>query len=149
MDTGHWRYTGRESFPEVLDELFGFVYRITNLSSAKSYIGKKQFWSISRRAVKGKKRKTTVKSESNWRDYTSSSRELNEDIQNLGKQKFMFEILSIHKTKAELSFAETMVQWKLDVLRAKLPDGSRAFYNGRIEPIRWNQLIANKVTFGD
>ena len=111
MDTGHWY------FPTTFDPTtaFGFVYRITHLPTGKSYIGKKNFWSRTRKSVKGKKRKQTVITESNWKEYTSSSNQVNEDIKKFGKDKFQFLIMSLHKTKQELDFAETKTQWLYDV----------------------------------
>lgn len=137
MDTGHW------FFPTSFDpaSAVGFVYRIINMSTGKSYIGKKQFWSRTRKSVKGKKRKQTIISESNWKEYTSSSNQVNEDIKKFGKDQFQFLILSVHKTKQELDFAETKTQWQLDVA------SSDKFYNGRIEPIRHNQYTKGKVFF--
>ena len=137
MDTGHW------FFPTTFDTTtaFGFVYRIINTATGKSYIGKKNFWSRNRKSVKGKKRKQTIISESNWKEYTSSSNQVNEDIKNLGKDQFQFLILSIHKTKQELDFAESKTQWQLNVT------GSDKFYNGRIEPIRFNQFTKDRIQF--
>ena len=137
MDTGHWY------FPTTFDTstAFGFVYRIINMSTGKSYIGKKNFWSRTRKSVKGKKRKQVIISESNWKVYTSSSNQVNEEIEKLGKEKFQFLILSIHKTKQELDFMETKTQWQLDVT------GSDKYYNGRVEPIRFNQYTKGKVQF--
>ena len=49
-----------ELLSEDINDLYGFVYRITNLQSGKKYIGRKYFWSF--RKPPGKKRK--VKQES-------------------------------------------------------------------------------------
>lgn len=143
MDTGHWY------FPTTFDTAtaFGFVYRIINMSTGQSYIGKKQFWSVTRKAVKGKKRKLKVVKESDWKTYTSSSNEVNLYIQRESKSMFQFLILSVHKTKQELDFAETRTQWQLDVLNAKFPDGSKMFYNGRIEALRNNQYTKDRIKF--
>ena len=143
MDTGHWY------FPTSFDTAtaFGFVYRIINMQTGKSYIGKKQFWSKTRKSVKGKQRKQVTIAESDWKTYTSSSREVNQDILELSKCMFQFQILSLHKTKQELDFAETKTQWQLDVLNAKFDDGTKMFYNGRIERINHNQYTKDRVKF--
>lgn len=143
MDTGHWY------FPIAFDTTtcFGFVYRIINMSTGKSYIGKKNFWSRTTKSVKGKKRKQVTLKESDWKTYTSSSKEVNHDILTLSKSMFQFHILSLHKTKQELDFAETKTQWQLDVLNAKFPDGSKMFYNGRIERINHNQWTKDRIKF--
>lgn len=143
MDTGHWY------FPTTFDPTtcFGFVYRIINMQTGQSYIGKKQFWSVTRKAVKGKKRKQVITKESDWKTYCSSSKSVQEDIQSLGKHMFQFHILSLHKTKQELDFNEIKVQWQLDVLNAKFADGTKMFYNGRIERLNHNQYTKDKVIF--
>lgn len=143
MDTGHWY------FPTTFDTTtaFGFVYRIINMSTGKSYIGKKNFWSRTTKRVPGKKRKAVIIKESDWKTYTSSSREVNQDILTLSKSMFQFHILSIHLTKQELDFAETKTQWQLDVLNSKFADGSKMFYNGRIERLNHNQFTRERVKF--
>ena len=143
MDTGHWY------FPTTFDTTtaFGFVYRIINMSTGKSYIGKKQFWSKTTKAVKGKKRRQVTLKESDWKTYTSSSKEVNQAILDESKSMFQFHILSLHKTKQELDFAETKTQWQLDVLNAKFADGTKMFYNGRVEVIRFNQWTKDRVRF--
>ena len=39
-----WKYNNEE-FNETPEEYQGFVYEITELSTGKKYIGKKNFWS--------------------------------------------------------------------------------------------------------
>ena len=141
MDTGHWY------FPTSFDpaSAFGFVYRITNKVTGKSYIGKKNFWSITRKAVKGKKRKVRITKESDWKTYCSSSKDVQDDIRDSSEDMFEFLILSIHKSKQELDYNEAKLQWQLNVVSAKLPDGTKAFYNKRIEVLRFNQFTSEKV----
>ena len=143
MDTGHWY------FPTTFDTntCFGFVYRIINMQTGQSYIGKKNFWSRTRKTVKGKKRKQVIVTESNWKEYTSSSNQVNEDIKKYSKAMFQFHIISLHKTKQELDFAEAKVQWQLDVTSAKLPDGTKMFYNGRVERLSYNQHTKDRIKF--
>ena len=143
MDTGHWY------FPTAFDpaSAVGFVYRITHKVTGKSYIGKKNFWSTTRKAVKGKKRKQVITKESDWKTYCSSSKEVQEDIRIHSEDQFLFLIVSIHKTKQELDFAEARLQWQLNVVSSKLPDGTKAFYNKRTEVLRFNQYTSEKVIF--
>ena len=121
MDKGHWE------FPHDFDisEWFGFIYRITELSTGKEYIGKKQFHSYCRKAVKGKKRKKMVITENDWKTYTSSSTHINTAISTYGKESFKFEIESLHSTRGSLVYAEVRYQVTEDVLRARLSDGTR------------------------
>lgn len=92
----------------------GFVYRITNLLSGKMYIGKKSFWSSKTVQVKGKKKKTKV--ESNWKDYYGSNEVIINDVKELGKENFKREILSVHKSKALVSYYEAKWQFQEDAL---------------------------------
>lgn len=133
MDMGHWEYPGEF----IVDEWFGFVYRIIHLPSKKQYIGKKQFFSRTRKKIKGRKnRKITIK-ESNWKTYTSSSVHVNNDIEKYGKEEFVFLIESLHKTKGSLAFAETDVQIKENVLREKFENGKNKYYNRMIAGIKF------------
>ena len=78
-DFGHW---SSELLTENFDPLnfFGFVYRITRVDTGRSYIGKKQLVFTRRKKVKGRVNRKHVKKESDWKDYTGSCDELNEEI---------------------------------------------------------------------
>ena len=112
MDLGHW------TCDEHWDELpFGFVYLITNTVSDMKYIGKKQIEKRTKRPpLKGKKRKRIIIGESDWKTYTGSSDRLNADIEELGKDKFTFEIICSCGTKSELAYLETLYQFQAEVL---------------------------------
>ena len=133
MEKGHWE------FPHdfIIDEWFGFIYRITEIATGKEYIGKKQFHSYCRKAVKGKKRKKMVITENDWKTYTSSSTHINEALAKLGKAAFKFEIESLHATRGSLVYAEVRYQVTEDVLRARLPDGTRKYFNGMISGVKY------------
>ena len=133
MDTGHWQFS--KQF-EVSD-FFGFIYRITELNTGREYIGKKQFTKMTRKVVKGRKNRKVVYSESNWKVYTGSSVELNEQISVNGKDNYKFEIISLHKTKGSLYYAEVRVQVIEDVLRVKLPNGVRKYFNKQIAAVKF------------
>lgn len=123
METGHW-----ESKLELPEKFYGFVYCITNLLNNKRYIGKKQAWTIKKlKPLKGKTRKRHVEKETDWKTYTGSSPELNEDIKNIGKDKFKFEIIKICDSKWALAYYEAKAQFENDVLFQ--PEN---FYNGII-----------------
>lgn len=130
---GHWE------FPYEFDitEWFGFIYRITELATGKEYIGKRQFHQHLRKAVKGKKNKVKVLKESKWKTYTSSSVNVNQAIIDNGIDKYKFEIESLHKTRASLVYAEVRYQIIEDVLRTRLPDGTRKYFNGIISGVRF------------
>jgi len=126
---GHW--TG---IPDIFDESewFGFIYEITNVDTGKKYIGKKQFHSYTRKKVKGRTNRKRVVKESNWKKYTGSCDELNQDIERLGKEKFSFEVLRLCKTKGELTYSEVEIQIKRNVLTETMENGDRLYYNGNI-----------------
>jgi len=133
MDKGHWEFPHDFN----IDEWFGFIYRITEIATGKEYIGKKQFHSYCRKSVKGKKRKKMVITENDWKTYTSSSTHINEAIAKLGKAAFKFEIESLHSTRGSLVYAEVRYQVTEDVLRARLPDGTRKYFNGMISGVKY------------
>ena len=109
-------------------DFFGFVYRITNRTTGRQYLGRKVFWF--KRKPPGGKRK--VKKPSDWKKYYGSSDELKADVKELGKENFHREILSLHKTLGQTNFAETEALFKYNVLREKMEDGSPLYYNHNI-----------------
>ena len=105
----HWTYKGNDVV-DIPEGMFGFVYRITHRDSGVKYIGRKYFESRRRKVVPGKVRRKVVVTESNWRTYTSSSKELNALIEEHGKAAFDFEILAYASTKGACNFLEEAVQ---------------------------------------
>lgn len=121
-DLGHWMLD--ESL-YLTESFFGFVYKIENKITGKYYIGKKQCSrKIKKKPLKGRVNKRITVSESDWKTYTGSSNDLNEDIKKYGKENFNFTILKICGSKWELAYEEIKEQLKRDVLRDKLS------YNG-------------------
>jgi hypothetical protein len=102
-----WLYEGQE-YPGPNEKLVGFVYMITCLETGRRYIGKKLFWSMRRKQVKGKVKR--VKTESDWKKYWSSSEELRGDVVRLGEEKFKREIIHLCFGKGELSYLEVREQ---------------------------------------
>lgn len=124
MDLGHWTtqlQIDENNLP------YGFIYIITNTINNRRYIGKKQMKTVKKlKPLKGKKNKRHFNVETDWREYTSSSNELNADIVKYGKEKFLFEIIRLCDSKFELAYYEAKTQFDNDVL---LKEG---FYNGII-----------------
>jgi len=98
-----WTYKGTAFTSDDIDSFFGFVYRITNLQTGKQYIGRKYF--TSSRKPRGGKRKVTT--ESDWKCYYGSSKELKQDVKELGRSVFRREIISLHRTKGWVNYEET------------------------------------------
>ena len=126
--TNPWIYKGGIFNSDDIGDNYGFVYRITNTTNSKSYIGRKYF--VQKRKPKGGKRRVT--SESNWKQYYGSSDELKQDIRRDGKDTFRREILSLHRTLGRVNYEETKQLFLHNVLAEKLDDGSPAYYNSNI-----------------
>ena len=123
-----WIYQKQPFLSENIGDSFGFVYRITNLSNGRQYIGRKYF--VQKRKPRGGKRRVT--SESDWKKYYGSSPDLKGDIKELGKINFKREILSLHKTKGQVNFEETKQLFLHNVLTESLDDGTPMYYNSNI-----------------
>ena len=126
--TNPWIYKGGIFNSDDIGDNYGFVYRITNTTNSKSYIGRKYF--VQKRKPKGGKRRVT--SESNWKQYYGSSDELKRDIRDFGRENFRREILSLHTTLGRVNYEETKQLFLHNVLAEKLDDGSPAYYNSNI-----------------
>ena len=123
MELGHWKLDDTCTTPSELP--FGFIYIIKNKVTGQQYIGKKQCVSkIKRKPLKGKTRNRIDQKESDWKSYTGSSKDLNEDIVKYGKENFSFTILEWCGSKWELGYKEIKKQIELDVIL------SEKFYNG-------------------
>lgn len=133
MDIGHWTF--EEEFD--IEDWFGFLYCVTEVDTGREYIGKKQFFSNRTKVVKGRKNRKHYKKESDWKSYTGSSIELNKSIALKGLDNYDFQILSLHKTKGSLHYAEVELQIQEDVLRTKLDDGTKKYYNGHIAAVKF------------
>jgi hypothetical protein len=120
-----WLYN-KEPVNEIPEGTYSFVYLITNLTSGRKYIGKKLFWFTKTKMIKGKKKK--VKSESDWKEYWSSSDEVKKDVELLGKENFIREILHMCPNKGTASYFEAKEQMINEVL--EYPD---KWYNGQIQ----------------
>jgi hypothetical protein len=132
----HWYYndTAYEPIYEEIEDHAGFIYVITNTLTGQQYVGKKSMHQKrTLPPLKGKKRKRRVVKESDWRSYTGSSEEVNNLIEEHGKDKFKFEIIEFAVNRSELNYAELRTQILLNVLEARLPNGEYRYYNKNIE----------------
>lgn len=109
-----WLYNGQELLEIPSGKPEGFVYRITNTVSGKQYIGKKSFWMTKTYQLKGKTKRKMV--ESNWKEYFGSNEPLQKDVEALGQENFIREVLTICATKALCSYHEARLQFVEDVL---------------------------------
>ena len=117
MDNTAWVYCDKPLKINDLEQYWGFVYKITKLSTNEFYIGSKSFFSrtngkISKKrsnelySGKGRKplREKKVK-ESDWKTYKSSSKKVQAMIAE-NPNDFKYEIHQIYETKAEMLLTE-------------------------------------------
>jgi hypothetical protein len=126
---GHWDISEVGEFDP--DAHLGFVYKITNLTNDKKYIGCKHLHKFSR----GKRIKA-----SEWRYYCSSSKYLKPEIKKLGKRKFKFEILMLCDNKRNLYYNEIKLQVELGVLE------SDEWYNANIGGIKFFRPVKSYLS---
>lgn len=107
-----WLYE-EQQFEDPLD-YYGFVYRITNLTNGRKYIGRKYFTLAKTKQVKGKRKKT--REASDWANYWGSNAELLKDVAELGPENFTREIVRLCKTRTECSYFETKYIFDVDAL---------------------------------
>jgi serine/threonine protein kinase len=141
----YWIYNNENinnisQFPE---NTYGFVYRITHKSTNKSYIGKKVLY-YERNKKLGKKEleilkeerkgipgrlptKKKVITESNWKVYWGSNKELIKLSKNEPYENFEREILQVCNSKKLLTYYETKYLFMLQVL--EFPDN---YFNDNI-----------------
>lgn len=111
-----WLYNKEIFTEEEIGDNYGFVYIITNLSNNKKYIGKKFFYSSKTKQVKGKKKK--IKVYSDWQNYYGSNSELQNDVNELGKELFQREIIHLCKSKGVCGYLEAKEQFIRNVLES-------------------------------
>ena len=129
MNEMHWTFRDDKTRVSDPDHYFGFVYLITNKKNHRKYVGCKQYWQMRHR----KRYKP-----SNWKVYTSSSKELCADIEKIGKRNFKFEIIQEYETKRGLHYYEQYYQMKYHVLTAVLEGtDQKEYYNKNVGGIRF------------
>ena len=129
MNEMHWTFRDDKTRVADPDHYFGFVYLITNKKNHRKYVGCKQYWQMRHR----KRYKP-----SNWKVYTSSSKELCADIEKIGKRNFKFEIIQEYTTKRGLHYYEQYYQMKYHVLTAVLEGtDQKEYYNKNVGGVRF------------
>ncbi len=121
-----WYYKN-ELITELPEDCEAFVYLITNLTNNKKYVGKKLAkFKTTKPPLKGRKNKRRGHKESDWRTYWGSSDHLNNDVIELGEDKFHREILYYCPSRGVASYLEAREQFERRVLETD------DYYNGII-----------------
>lgn len=107
-----WTFNNKPFNSEDIKDFVGFVYIIECLLDGKKYIGRKYFSSI--RKTKGKTRR--VRTESDWKSYYGSNKELKQLVKQQGEENFKRTIISLHTTEGDCNYTEVKLQFKQDVL---------------------------------
>ena len=103
--TWYFHNTTSEFTEDDIGDAFGFVYIITHKKTGQKYIGKKFFTKSKTKQVKGKKKRSRVKSD--WESYWGSNKKLQEDVKKNGENEYTREILHLCKTRSECSYWES------------------------------------------
>ena len=111
-----WQYNKDIFTEELIGDNYGFVYIITNLTNNKKYIGKKFFYSLRTKIVKGKKKR--MKLSSDWQTYYGSNTELQNEVKVLGELNFKREIIHLCKSKGVCGYLEAKEQFTRNVLES-------------------------------
>lgn len=112
----NWLYKGKElQDSDIPQNSMGFIYLIRQISTGRLYIGRKLLTKASTKTVNGKKKKT--RSESDWKEYWSSSPQIKQWIEDAGgTQDFSKEILTFCQSKSELMYAEEFALYTTNAL---------------------------------
>ena len=136
-----------ETIDDIPQGSIAYIYKITNLTNGKIYIGRKMLSSNRKTRLTKKekllpenKRKTfkRVIKETDWLSYWGSNDELKKDVKDLGEHNFVREILCFCSTKMDTSFYEMFFQMKYNVLFENSYNGHIAntkFFKGKINKL--------------
>lgn len=123
-----WLFNDKPFESEDIGNSEGFCYLIKNNLNGKLYLGRKYFTKLPPKK-KGQRRKRV---ESDWKEYYSSCKELQEDVEKFGKENFSRYILSLHPTQGDTNYCETVLLFQNNVLEAVDFKGEKIFYNANI-----------------
>jgi hypothetical protein len=135
-----WLYDDKPVDEPELENYIGFVYVIENKTDNRMYIGKKLLKFKRTKKIKGRNKKVSV--DSDWKKYWGSNKNLQEDVLELGEDKFQRKILRLCKSKGEMNYYEAKYQFELGVLE------SDQYYNDAIM-VKVHRSHIKKVDFSN
>lgn len=135
-----WLYDDKPVDEPELENYIGFVYVIENKTDDRMYIGKKLLKFKRTKKIKGRNKKVSV--DSDWKKYWGSNKNLQEDVLELGEDKFQRKILRLCKSKGEMNYYEAKYQFELGVLE------SDQYYNDAIM-VKVHRSHIKKVDFSN
>jgi hypothetical protein len=126
-----WKYKDREitSVEEMPENTFGFIYEITHIPTGRKYIGKKVLqFHRTLSPLKGQKRKRKVTTESDWKTYYGSNKDIKILLKERGSEEFTREILDFVPSKKLLTYFESKYLFMKEVLEP----GNSTYFNDNI-----------------
>lgn len=112
-----WLYNDKEVDDDNIPTgSVAFVYEITNNSTGRKYIGKKLLKFTKRKRVKRSLRRKVTKTDSDWKSYYGSNKELIDERDRLGADIFTRRILRFCETKGEASYFESKLILENDAI---------------------------------
>ena len=124
---------------DIDPKAIGFIYMITQISTGRKYIGRKNLQMAATKVVKGVKKK--YQKQSNWKTYWSSSPTLLGIIENQGTADFTREVLIFCFTKAEMLYAEEHFLYRFKCIL------DPAFFNDNIRAKIFRKWFGKSVGF--
>ena len=139
MTENTWLYQGTSitHIDDTPPNTYGFIYEVTHIPTNIKYIGKKVFW-FERNKKLGKKELETLKlerkeqglrgktpttkktiTESDWKTYYGSQKEIIELVKNNPQEEFKREILQFVKNKKLLTYYECKYLFLKNVLEER------------------------------
>ena len=119
----NWIYQGREYNPPkdfTPNDLYGFVYCITNRATNRKYIGKKFFWKAKTLPItKTRKRRKKLLVESDWKDYYGSHKDILKLLKEGDPMDFERRILCYVPNKKLLTYFECKYLFINEVLETR------------------------------
>lgn len=110
-----WIYQGKDiQDVDIPERAEFFLYKINHIETGKWYIGRKKLTSIKYKQVKGKKKKINI--DSDWKNYWSSSEELQAWVKIEGEDKFKREILLFTETASQILYLEECILYHTNAL---------------------------------